>query len=211
MTFIWPEAQAKAVCHRRWGVHKPLTEATGSCRSRELAQLPAQWGTHTHAQMHTAERQWDTQLLLGQRHPQQFAMIFGAQRLVLRNFYVFIIIQMESTLPQRHATCHTHEHTHSHRVWTQTKVNFLMPAPKRFYLVMRCDAVAKRVPCGMARTSLEPGPNLARCTGPLPGPEAEAASLYLSSFFYDLTYVRVAVTHTYTQTHAHAPENTLIY
>lgn len=76
-----------------------------------------------------------------------------------------------------------------------------MPAPKRFYLAMRCEAEAKRVPCGMARTSLEPGPSLARCT------EAAAASLYLSSFFYDLTYVRVAVTHT----QAHAPENTLIY
>lgn len=46
----------------------------------------------------------------------------------------------------------------------------------------------------------EPHSNLARCTGPLPGPETEAASLYLSSFFYDLTYVRVAVTHTLAHT-----------
>lgn len=98
-------------------------------------------------------------------------------------------------------------HTHTHRVWTQTKVNFLMPAPKRFYLAMRCEAEAeaKRVPCGMARTSLEPGPSLARCT------EAAAASLYLSSFFYDLTYVRVAVTHTLAHTHKHTHPKTRLY
>lgn len=61
------------------------------------------------------------------------------------------------------ATCHM-PHTHTSRVWTQTKVNFLMPAPKRFYLALRCEAEAeaKRVPCGMARTSLEPHSNLAR-------------------------------------------------
>lgn len=97
-------------------------------------------GTHAH----TAGRQWDTQLrllllLLGQRHPQQFAMIFGAQRLVLRNFYVFIIIQMESTLPQRHATCHTHTRAHTYTQSLDTNESELFNARAKAFL--SCDAM----------------------------------------------------------------------
>jgi len=75
-------------------------------------------------------------------YPQQFATIFGAQRLVLRNFYVFIIIQMESTHIEQ---MHIHM-PHVYRVFVQrsfldTNESELFnagPESKHFYLWCCC-------------------------------------------------------------------------
>lgn len=158
----------QAVCHR------PVEYINLWQKSSSVVVDLWNWHSRRDSGTHTAETVGHSQL----GHPEASATICNDFWCAATGFAQFLRVHYHTNgeYPAA-ATCHmphaTHTSTHTCirlAFWTQTKVNFLMPAPKRFYLVMRCQG------------------NVFHAEWPEPGPAwpeagAEAEVFYLSSFF----------------------------